>query len=124
MYEKINKVCNCKDVVLTFGGCSRLNGVVKISKKNDNDGKKAIQEAFNAHKSMKHVMIVDEDIDIHDINQVEWSLATRFQAKEDLIIMHDQKGSSLDPSSNNSVTSKLGFDCTIKGDKNKFKKIF
>jgi len=125
MFNEINEVCDCKDVFLSFGGCSRLHGIVKIKKKNEDDSLKAIEAAFKAHPSMKHVFIVDEDINIYDINAVEWALATRFQAKTDLVIKHDVEGSTLDPSSHKSgKTSKLGFDCTIKGDRELFRKIF
>ncbi len=124
IYKKVNEVCECRDVSLTFGGCSRLHGVVSIKKKGRDDGKKAIEAAFEAHKSMKHVFVVDDDIDVHDFGQVEWALATRFQAGRDLVVRRNEKGSSLDPSSDDGVMSKLGFDCTIKGDKKKFEKVF
>ena len=124
IYKKVNEVCECRDVSLTFGGCSRLHGVVQIRKKGEDDGKKAIEAAFEAHKSMKHVFVVDDDIDIHDFGQVEWALATRFQAERDLTVRRNEKGSSLDPSSDDGVMSKVGFDCTIKGDKKKFVKVF
>ena len=80
-----------------------------------NDGKKAIEAAFLGHKSMKRVIIVDEDIDIYDPNSVEWALATRFQANKDLVIKEKQKGSSLDPSADQTTyeTTKWGLDATI-----------
>jgi UbiD family decarboxylase len=64
---------------------------------------------------MKHVFIVDHDIDIEDAAQVEWAMATRFQGDRDLVIMPNKKGSSLDPSSDLATkeTTKLGFDLTI-----------
>lgn len=124
IYNAVNKVCACTDVFLSHGGCSRLHGIVKIKKKCQDDGMAAIKAAFGAHKSMKHVFIVDDDIDIRNPNDVEWAMATRFQAKNDIVAMHDVKGSTLDPSSNDGMMSKLGFDCTIKGDRKKFEKVF
>lgn len=124
IYSSVKKVCDCRDVFLSFGGCSRLHGIVKIRKKSNDDGRKAIEASFAAHKSMKHVFVVDEDIDIQNPSEIEWAVATRFQAKRDLVIMHDQNGSSLDPSSKDGITSKLGFDCTIKGKKEDFRKLF
>jgi 2,5-furandicarboxylate decarboxylase 1 len=58
--------------------------------------------------------VVDDDIDIYDPLQVEWALATRFQADQDLVMMGSERGSSLDPSSEPGtyLTSKAGFDCT------------
>lgn len=124
IFNSVKKVCDCRDVFLSFGGCSRLHGIVKIRKRREDDGKKSIEASFGAHKSMKHVFVVDEDIDIQNPSEVEWAIATRFQAKRDLVIMHDQKGSSLDPSSDDGITSKLGFDCTVKGKKDDFRKFF
>ena len=103
-----------KGVYLTPGGCSWLHGVVAIKKRREDDGKKAIEAAFRGHKSMKHVIIVDDDIDIYDPNDVEWAIATRFQASKDLVIYEGVKGSSLDPSADpiTRLTTKVGLDAT------------
>ncbi|MGC8619133.1 MAG: UbiD family decarboxylase [Thermoplasmata archaeon] len=126
IYQEIKKMgIEVLDVKLTYGGCSWLHGIVKIKKNNENDGKKAIEGAFQGHKSLKHVVIVDEDININDLEDVEWSIATRFQGDRDMIIKKE-RGSSLDPSRyDNDITTKIGIDATIKGnEKEKFKKEF
>ncbi|MFZ2456037.1 MAG: UbiD family decarboxylase [Candidatus Altiarchaeia archaeon] len=113
IYREVNKVCRCTDVVLTEGGCRWFDGVVKIDKKNPEDGKKAIDAAFKGHASMKNVVVVDEDINIQDINEVEWAIATRSQAAKDYIVKRE-KGSSLDASAEDDrTTSKVGIDATI-----------
>ncbi|RLI95435.1 MAG: UbiD family decarboxylase [Candidatus Altiarchaeales archaeon] len=125
IYNAVNEVCKCRDVLLTHGGCSWLHCVIKIDKRNEDDGKKAINAAFKAHPSMKHVVVVDNDIDIHNMEEVEWAIATRFQAGRDLIIKKE-KGSSLDPSANEDRTTyKVGIDATIPFDMDgrKFKRI-
>ena len=66
---------------------------------------------------MKNVIIVDEDIDIFDDQQVEWAVATRFQADR-LMVINGAAGSSLDPSSEG-TTSKMGIDATIPLDKDR-----
>ena len=68
--------------------------------------------AFGSHTSMKRVTIVDEDIDIYDDRDVEWAVATRFQADKGLVVLHGARGSSLDPSAGE-TTSKLGVDATM-----------
>ncbi len=115
IFREVSKVCDVKDVLVTPGGCSWLHGAVSIHKKNPDDGKKAIEAAFNGHKSMKHVFVVDEDIDIHNPYEIEWAMATRFQGDKDMVIKPREKGSSLDPSSNLETreTCKIGFDLTI-----------
>nr|MDO8089948.1 UbiD family decarboxylase [Candidatus Sigynarchaeota archaeon] len=120
IYSEVNKVCECKNVLITPGGCSWLHGIVQIHKRSQEDGRKAIEAAFRAHRSMKHVVIVDEDIDIYDLNSVEYAIATRFQASKDMVLKRD-KGSSLDPSANQVTreTTKVGLDATIPFDKDR-----
>jgi 2,5-furandicarboxylate decarboxylase 1 len=98
-------------VRLTEGGCCWLNGVVSITKNKEGDGVNAIMAAFTGHPSMKNVIIVDDDIDIFDDREVEWAVATRFQADR-LVTIKDAAGSSLDPSSDG-TTWKVGIDATI-----------
>ncbi len=114
IFREVSKVCKCKDVLITPGGCSWLHAVVSIKKKNPDDGRKAIEAAFKGHKSLKHVWVVDDDINIHNPHEVEWAMATRFQGDRD-IVTKKEKGSSLDPSSEleTRMTTKMGFDLTI-----------
>ena len=135
IFNEVNSVCECKDVYITPGGCSWLHAVVQIKKKNPDDGKKALEAAFKGHKSLKHCVVVDEDINIYDPHDVEWAIATRFQANRDAVIIPNQQGSSLDPSGDLSEgkkarTCKMGLDATIpetgtgKGfDKQKYRKV-
>jgi len=118
IYNEVSKVTDCKNVLVTMGGGSWLHGIVQIEKKDPADPNKAIEAAFNGHKSMKHVVIVDEDVDIYSPNAIEWAIATRFQGDKDLVIKSNQPGSSLDPSSKHEVgkktlTTKIGVDATI-----------
>jgi 2,5-furandicarboxylate decarboxylase 1 len=118
IFNEVNKVCECRDVYITPGGCSWLHAVVQIKKKDADDGKKAIEAAFEGHKSLKHCVIVDEDINIYDPNDVEWAVATRFQADKNAVILPNQRGSSLDPSGDltegkKARTCKMGLDATI-----------
>ena len=121
IFNSVNKVVDCHDVFMTHGGGSWLHGVVAINKTNEDDGLKAIEAAFEGHTSMKHVWIVDSDIDVTDSESVEWAMATRFQGNSGLIVKTGVKGSSLDPSSNPETreTVKVGFDCTIPLDRDK-----
>ena len=49
-------------------------------------------------KIMKHVIVVDDDIDIYDLNQVLWAINTRLQAGKGIYITRNESGSRLDPS--------------------------
>ena len=74
---------------------------------------------------IKRVIVVDDDIDIYNLREVEWAVATRFQPDTDLVIIPDLKGSALDPSTKpNYLTAKKGLDATKPlGQEEKFKKI-
>jgi len=114
----VNQVCRCTGVVITPGGTSWLHAVVQIEKQSPDDGRAAIEAAMRGHPSLKHVVVVDTDVDIFNPAEVEWAIATRFQADRDLLIWHDQPGSSLDPSASHqpgrkSRTAKMGLDATI-----------
>lgn len=104
---------------LTRGGCNWLHAVVRVKKRRDTDPRRVIHEALGAHRSLKQVTVVDQDIDPQDAAQVEYALATRFQADRDIEIVRDVRGSSLDPSSDqkNLRTAKMGIDATIPLDK-------
>ena len=130
IFNEVSAVCDCKNAYMTMGGGSWLHGVVQIAKKSDEDGKKAIDAAFRGHKSMKHVVIVDEDVDLFDGNAVEWAIATRFRGDKDLVIMENAPSSSLDPVATQvpgkkATCAKMGLDATrpLDIDKKKFEKV-
>ncbi|HIE13861.1 TPA: UbiD family decarboxylase, partial [Candidatus Bathyarchaeota archaeon] len=115
IYEAVSRVVpNIKAVNLSEGGCGWLHAIISIEKQTEGDAKNAILAAFVAHGSLKHVIVVDADIDVYDLKSVEWALATRFQADEDLIMIRNIHGSTLDPSANqeSGLTTKLGIDAT------------
>ncbi|MEM4359435.1 MAG: UbiD family decarboxylase [Candidatus Bilamarchaeaceae archaeon] len=125
IWREVNKATECTGVNITQGGCSWLHAVVAIKKKTEEDGRKAIEAAFAGHKSLKHVVIVDDDIDVNNMEEVEWAIATRVQADKDVFIFKNQLGSSLDPSAdpNTRVTAKMGVDATMPlKEKEKFRK--
>ena len=118
IYASVDQVCSCLNVCLTGGGMNWLHAVVQIDKRAADDGLLAITAAFEGHRSLKHVVIVDLDVDPFDPAQVEWAIATRFQADRDLLIFRDQPSSSLDPSAIHvpgakARAAKMGLDATI-----------
>lgn len=116
-----------KAVKLTDGGCGWLHAFISIKKQLEGDGKNAILAAFIGHPSLKHVIVVDEDINIENFDEVEWALATRFQGDRDMVIVKGVRGSTLDPSANQDTgtTTKIGFDATkpLSEPQEKFEKI-
>jgi 2,5-furandicarboxylate decarboxylase 1 len=82
----------------------------------DTDSKGEIRKTLTFALSFTHIkkaIIVDEDVDPEDDQEVEWALATRFQADRDLIILPDLRGQPIDPSSKEGfLTTKIGMDAT------------
>jgi 2,5-furandicarboxylate decarboxylase 1 len=107
----VPKVCA---INLSAGGCGWLHAVISVEKQLEGDGKNALLAAFAAHPSLKHALVVDSDIDVSDVSDVEWAIATRFQGDEDLITMENVRGSTLDPSADQErvLTAKVGVDAT------------
>lgn len=113
IYRAVGEVTTVKNVVLTEGGCCYLHAVVQIEKQTEGDGKNAIMAAFAAHTSLKHVVVVDDDINIFDPNDVEFAVATRVKGDIDILIIPNVRGSSLDPrGAPDGTTTKVGVDAT------------
>lgn len=78
--------------------------------------------AFSAFPELKHVILVDEDVDIFDTDDVLWAMNTRFQGDRDIITIPGVRCHPLDPSAgpeyspsieNRGISCKTIFDCTV-----------
>jgi 2,5-furandicarboxylate decarboxylase 1 len=103
-------------VNVTPGGCCHWHIVAAI-KKQPGDGKNAIM-ALLSIADIKHVTIVDDDVDVFDPTDVEWAVATRVQADRDVVIVPNARSKPLDPSLPPTIgkiptTAKMGIDATI-----------
>lgn len=101
------------DVHLSKGGVCRYHLHVQMDKRSEGEPKNVILGAFGGHYDIKQVIVVDTDVNIHDPREVEWAVATRFQADRDLIVIADAQGSKLDPSTRDGLGAKMGIDATI-----------
>jgi 2,5-furandicarboxylate decarboxylase 1 len=116
-----------QDVHLSVGGVARYHLYVKFDKRREGEPKNVILGAFSAHYDIKQVVVVDTDVDVHDPQQVEWAVATRFQADRDLVVISGAQGSLLDPSTTigtsmdqgipppphmQGISAKMGLDAT------------
>jgi len=120
-----NTVPTVKNVALTEGGCCWLHAAVSIQKQTHGDGKNVIMAALSAHPSLKHCVVVDEDVDIFDAEDIEYAIATRVKGDEDILIVPGARGSSLDPCAKpDGTTTKVGVDATKPLDKlEKFERV-
>jgi len=78
--------------------------------------------AFSAFPELKHVILVDEDVDIFDSDDVLWAMNTRFQGDRDIITIPGVRCHPLDPSSrpeyspsiqDTGISCKVIYDCTV-----------
>lgn len=120
-----NTVPTVKNVALTEGGCCWLHAVVSIQKQTQGDGKNVIMAALAAHPSLKHCVVVDEDVNIFDAEDIEYAIATRVKGDENILIVPGARGSSLDPCAKpDGTTTKVGVDATKPLDKlEKFERV-
>ena len=94
---------------------------IQLKKTYEGQARQAIIAALNADLYLKHAIVVDTDIDIDNIQNVVWAVATRVQASRDIFIIPAVRGSSLDPSASQmGVTDKMGIDATAKPSLDKF----
>ena len=78
------------------------------------EARNAIAAVFGCLANVKHVFVVDPDVDVFSDEQIDWAFATRFQAARDLVIAEGFRGMPLDPSLAGARTgSKAGFDLTL-----------
>lgn len=96
-----------------LSGCCRFNCYISIDKKVDGETKQAALAALGGCDFVKHVVVVDADIDIYNEEEVMWAVATRVQADQDVDIIKNVKGNTLDPSqTDNIMTAKMIIDAT------------
>jgi 2,5-furandicarboxylate decarboxylase 1 len=106
-----------RDINVTLGGCAFWHAVISI-RKQAGEGKNALLAALSV-MDLKHVVVVDDDIDVFNGTDVEWAIATRVQADRDVMIVSNARGKPLDPSLPPTpmgmvpTTAKIGIDATI-----------
>ena len=103
-------------VNVTPGGCCHWHAIIAV-RPLPGDGKNAIMAALSV-ADMKHVTVVDDDIDVFDGTDVEWAVATRVQADRDVMVVSGARSKPLDPSlppvpGRIPTTAKMGIDATI-----------
>jgi 2,5-furandicarboxylate decarboxylase 1 len=100
-------------VALPESGTGRLHCYIAIEKRVEGEARLAAMAAFTSSELIKHVIVVDEDIDVFDDREVLWAIATRVQAERDVETLRGVKGSRLDPSAPDpDYASKLIVDAT------------
>jgi 2,5-furandicarboxylate decarboxylase 1 len=125
LYNRIKEVVpGTKNVYMPTSGAARLHAYVQVKKSNDAEPKTVIACALSSDYRLKHVVVVDEDVNIYNDEEVLWAIATRSQWDKDLVVIKGIMGTRLDPSADGIITTKGGIDATMPfGEKNYPKRI-
>lgn len=103
---------NVTDVAYPKSGTCRLHAYIAVRNPAPGLARLVAAAAFGDDLSLKLVVVVDDDVDVHNDSEVMWALATRMQADEDIDIMRNGMGAILDPSNHNGLTAKMIIDAT------------
>lgn len=103
-----------KAVYATPAAGGAFNLRVSLRQRVPGEARNAIAAVLGCLANVKHVFVVDEDVDVYSDEQIEWALATRFQAARDLLVLPGLRAMPLDPSlAGERTSSKAGFDLTL-----------
>lgn len=121
------------NVYCASAGGGKYMAVLQLQKREASDEgrqRQAALLAFSAFSELKHVFLVDEDVDPFDMNDVLWAMNTRFQGDSDVVPIPGVRCHPLDPSNDpacsvsirdHGIACKTIFDCTVPFDlKDKF----
>lgn len=125
--ESVSRYCDVLGVSMTPGGFGWLEAAISIRKSFEGQPVMAAIAAINAHRSLKRVIVVDDDIDVYNYEEVMRAVNQRAHVPDDYIFIKGARGSTLDHSNLRYVEidgkrvtvalpqSKLIIDATIKG---------
>jgi UbiD family decarboxylase len=102
------------NVAYPKSGTRLLHCYISVNDPAPGEARNIAAVAIGDNLSLKLVVVVDGDVDVHNEEEVMWAVATRFQASSDLEIIRVGMGAVLDPSNNEGTTSKLIIDATCK----------
>lgn len=93
-------------VHMPTGSGANFHAVIALQKRAEGEPQKAAFAAFAHQDLIKHVWVVDDDIDIYNYADVDYAVATRFQADRDLYVIPRVKGNPLDPAADEYATGR------------------
>ena len=113
VFQQIRKAVSNVAAVHFSDGSVPYNLVVQLDTLGEGTPRDAIEAAFESLVFLKTVTIVDTDIDIFDIGDVEWAIATRCRYENDLVQLPESDGHRLNPMVEGDKWVRLGIDATV-----------
>ncbi len=114
-----------QNVYCHSSGGGKFLAVLQVKKRYPMDEGRQRQAALcalAAFSELKHVIIVDEDVDLYDTNDVMWAMTTRYQGDVDTVCIPGVRFHGADPTANpeynpllrgRGISCKTIFDCTV-----------
>ncbi|MBX9840603.1 MAG: UbiD family decarboxylase [Xanthobacteraceae bacterium] len=105
---------NVRAVHVPHTTCGAFMAIVSMKKIAEGEPQMAMMATFGTELYTKYVIVVDDDVDIYDMNDVMWAVATRVRAEKDVIMVPGSKSAILDPTSDPQTftVTKMGIDAT------------
>ena len=112
IYNQVKVACpGVRDVYMPPSGCCRTACYVSIKKFVEGEAANGAAAVFSADPFVRHAVFVDEDVNIFDDAEVLRAINLNMDSSKCFII-HNAKGSPIDPMSRNGVVTKIGIDAT------------
>lgn len=105
---------NVRAVHVPHKTCGAFLAIVSMKKIADGEPKMAMLTALGTELYTKQVIVVDDDVDIFDMDDVMWAVATRMRAEKDILLVPGVKSAIIDPTSDPKTftVTKMGIDAT------------
>ena len=113
VFERIRSAVPEVTAVHFADGSVPYDLAVQLDKKSNDTPAAVIAAAFDSLAFLKTVTVVDTDVDVFDMADVEWAVATRCQFEQDLTMIHDAIGHRLNPMVEDDKWTRMGIDATV-----------
>jgi len=104
---------------------NRTHAIVSLRKGHEADPRQLLYYLLSGVPTIKHAVVVDGDVDVHNPQDIEWAIATRVQGDGDLLVIPNLRARSIDPSKKEgNFITKVGLDATVPiSQREKFRRI-
>jgi UbiD family decarboxylase len=105
---------NARAVHVPHTTCGAFMAFISLKKTAEGEAQMAVMAALGTELYTKYVIVVDDDVDVFDLNDVMWAVATRVRAEKDIFFIPNAKSAILDPTSDAETftLTKMGIDAT------------
>jgi 4-hydroxy-3-polyprenylbenzoate decarboxylase len=111
-----------RNVYCHSAGGGKLLAILQFAKTRPTDEGRQRQAALTAFSELKHVILIDEDVNLFDSTEILWAMTTRYQGDQSTIFIPGVRCHPLDPSQTPAfshsipapgISCKTIFDCTV-----------